>query len=66
MTDCKNLNAEDVTPWHCDVFDHPDYKYICRLTGKEVIPCIRCNENKCKNYEPLEHGNAEYYYSHKQ
>ena len=29
MNDCKYLKTEDVTPWHGDVFDHPDYKYIC-------------------------------------
>ena len=52
MTDCKNLRTEDVTPWHSDVFDHPDYKYTCKLSGKEVIPCLRCNHARCKDYEP--------------
>lgn len=42
--------AEDVTTWHADVFDHADYRYICKLTEKEIIPFIHCKENKCKNY----------------
>ena len=53
MDDCKNLITEDVTPWHGDVFDHPDYKDICKLTGREVITYIHCNSNRCKNYEPV-------------
>lgn len=42
--------AEDITSWHADVFDHPNYRYICKLTGKEVIPFIHCKETRCKNY----------------
>lgn len=53
MTDCKNLRTEDITPWHGDVFDHPDYKYTCDLSGNEVIPCFRCNYTRCKYYEPV-------------
>lgn len=53
MDDCKYLKSEDITPWHGDVFDHPDYKDTCKLTGREVITCIHCNEKRCKNYEPL-------------
>lgn len=53
MSDCKNLIAEDITSWHSDIFDHPDYKYTCKLKGRKVIPCIHCKNKKCKNYEPL-------------
>ena len=53
MNNCKNLISKDVTTWHEDVFDHPDYKYTCSLTGKAVITCIHCNKDKCKNYEPI-------------
>lgn len=53
MNDCKNLVSEDITHWHGDVFDHPDYRNTCNLTGREVIPCIHCNESRCKNYEPV-------------
>ena len=48
---CKNLRSEDVTPWHGDVFGHPDYKYTCTVSGREVIPYIHCNERMCKSYE---------------
>lgn len=54
MIDCKNLIIEDITPWHGDVFDHPNYKYTCTLTGNEVIPYIHCNCQKCNNYEQKE------------
>lgn len=50
MEDCNNLIIEDITPWHSDIFDHPDYKYVCSITGKEVVPCICCNEKRCKRY----------------
>lgn len=50
MDDCKYLKTEDITPWHGDVFDHPDYKYTCEKREKEVIPFIHCNEKRCKNY----------------
>lgn len=42
MTDCKFLAIDDVTPYHGDVFDHPDYKYTCKKCNKEVIPFIHC------------------------
>ena len=48
MEDCKYLKTEDITGWHCDVYDHPNYKYICEKIGKEIIPfmhCKRCKEN---------------------
>ena len=53
MLDCKNLKKEDTTSWHSDVFDHPCYKYICKLSGEEVLTYFRCNES-CKYYEPVE------------
>lgn len=51
MLDCKKLKAEDITPWHGDVFDHPEYKYICTESGREVIPYIHCNKGRCRNYD---------------
>lgn len=51
MLDCKKLKAEDITSWHGDVFDHPEYKYICTASGREVIPCIHCNGKRCRNYD---------------
>lgn len=53
MTDCEYLKTKDVTPWHGDVFDHPEYIYICELTKEMLIPCIHCNKEKCKNYNPI-------------
>jgi hypothetical protein len=50
MMDCKFLVIEDTTPYHGDVFDHPDYKYTCEKCKQEVIPFLHCNEQKCKNY----------------
>lgn len=35
MDDCKYLKTEDITPWHGDVFDHPDYKYTCENVKKK-------------------------------
>lgn len=48
--ECKNLKKEDITPWHGDVFDHPHYRYICKITGKEVIKYFCCNNKTCKYY----------------
>ena len=36
MDDCKHLQTEDITPWHGDVFDHPDYKYTCEKCGNVI------------------------------
>ena len=49
--DCKYLSIEDNTPWHGDVFDHPDYRTTCSIDGehKEIIEGIHCR--KCKRYE---------------
>ena len=50
---CKYYTVEDTTPWHGDVFDHPDYKYFCSKDGKmkEIIPFISCRKciNKSRN-----------------
>lgn len=64
MTDCKFLAIDDVTPYHGDVFDHPDYKYTCKnatrklflsyiVKKKNVIITQRCKINKLEenNYE---------------
>lgn len=44
--ECKYFKAEDVTSWHGDVFDHPDYKYYCTRQDKikEIFPwtCSKC------------------------
>ena len=53
MDNCKNLIKEDITSWHGDVFDHPIYNNTCGLTGRKVITCIHCNDDRCKNYEPI-------------
>lgn len=50
MEDCVHLKTEDITPWHGDIFDHPDYKYMCNKCGREVIPHIHCNRKRCKDY----------------
>lgn len=52
MDDCKYLKTEDITPWHNDVYNHPDYKHTCKKCGKEVIPFLHCNEKRCKSYTP--------------
>lgn len=54
MSNCKNLEKEDITPWYGGVFDHPSYKYIYKLTGREVISYIYCNSRSCKDYESTE------------
>lgn len=49
---CIYFSAEDVTPWHGDVFDHPEYKYYCNRTNKikEIFPwtCSKCPYYKDK------------------
>ncbi len=52
MYNCKYIEIEDVTPWHGDVFGHPDYKYTCTKLGREVLTCVVCNPNRCKDYTP--------------
>ena len=42
---CKYYIVEDTTPWHGDVFDHPEYKYFCSKDGKmkEIVHhCCSC------------------------
>lgn len=55
MLDCKNLKKEDMMSFNSDIFDHPCYKYICKLSGKEVLTYFRCNES-CKNYEAMKNN----------
>lgn len=50
MNDCNFLQTEDITSYHGDVFDHPLYRYTCKKRKKSVIPCVQCNEKKCKDY----------------
>lgn len=51
--DCKNLISEDVSPYHGDIFDHPTYRYRCRLTGAEIsFPNTRCVEGRCIEWVP--------------
>ena len=50
MDDCKYLKTEDITDWHTDVYDHPNYKYTCEKCGREVIPFLHCNDKRCKYY----------------
>lgn len=58
MDNCRNLIIADATLWHNDVFDHPDYEYVCAITKKEVVPSICCNEKRCRKYFPEEDHNG--------
>ena len=50
MAECKYFSYEDTTPWHCDVFDHPDYKHYClKNEKKKEIFSWTCS--KCPYYE---------------
>jgi len=52
MKHCKHLQLQDVTPWHGDVFDHPDYKYVCNKDPqhpRELLWERSCS--RCKEYE---------------
>ena len=46
MAECKYFSYEDTTPWHSDVFDHPDYEYYCLKNEKkkEIFSwtCLKC------------------------
>lgn len=46
--DCIFYECQDVTSWHGDVFDHPDYEYYCHKSEKavKIIPYIHCK--KCE------------------
>ena len=50
---CKYYTVEATTPWHGDVFDHPEYKYFCSKNNqmKEIVPFISCKRciNKSRN-----------------
>jgi hypothetical protein len=46
--DCKYLKRVDITPYHSDVFDHPQYKEICCKSGKRILSYIHCK--RCKEY----------------
>lgn len=47
--DCVHLKCEDASPWHSDVFDHPNYKYSCKKFNKELRSHYYCDG--CENYE---------------
>ena len=57
---CKYYTVEDTTPWHGDVFDHPEYKYFCSKNDrmKEIIPFISCKRciNKSRNERVEKNG----------
>lgn len=53
MTNCIYLKTTDTSINNNDIFDHPSYKYFCNKKNKEIIPCICCKTNKCKNYKPI-------------
>lgn len=44
--ECKYRKIEDITPWHGDIFDHPNYKYYCTRQDKtkEIFSwtCFKC------------------------
>ena len=45
--DCSYFEAEDITPYHGDVFGHPNYAYFCTKNGikKEIkFPYIQCKK----------------------
>ena len=46
--DCIFYECKDVTSWHSDVFDHPNYEYYCHRSKKavKIIPYIHCK--KCE------------------
>lgn len=50
--ECKYRKIEDITSWHGDVFDHPDYKYYCTQQDKvkEIFSwtCLYCPHYKEK------------------
>lgn len=49
---CIYFKAKDITPWHGDIFDHPDYAYFCTREGKEKEICWPVKVcNRCKNFK---------------
>lgn len=61
MAECIYFRYEDTTPWHGDVFDHPDYEYYCvrNTKKKEIFPwtCLECPHYIKERRE--NHGNSE-------
>lgn len=50
---CKYFKVEDVTSWHGDVFDHPDYKYYCTQQDK-IKEIFSWTCSKCPLYKEKE------------
>lgn len=50
MTKCIYFSYEDTTPWHGDVFDHPDYEYYC-LVGEKKKKIFPWTCSGCPYYE---------------
>lgn len=49
---CEYFVTEDVTPYHNDVFDHPQYDYFCTKNGKKTplyYPAGQCGRCLKKN-----------------
>ena len=70
---CPYFSAEDATPWHGDVFDHPSYDYFCSKNGakKQVygIHCYRCEvlKNMAVKERLMEHlAEARQYFAEEQ
>ena len=57
---CPYYSYEDVTPWHGDVFDHPNYQTFCSKNGEKEkifqIQCFKCSVFK-NNIENEMKGN---------
>ena len=51
MLNCQFLEITDITAPHADVYGHPEYRYFCKRHKREVIPCIACQEDRCKMYQ---------------
>ena len=47
---CIHLIKVDKTPWHGDVFDHPDYEYYC-LKNEKKKKIFSWSCSKCPYYE---------------
>ena len=70
---CPYFSAEDTTPWHGDVVDHPSYDYFCSRSGvkKQVygIHCYRCEvlKNMAVKERLMEHlAEARQYFAEEQ
>ena len=49
MVGCKYSEVKDITTWHGDVFDHPQYQQFCNLHNREIT---RYTCPRCKDYIP--------------